>query len=316
VTLLLVGVGEMGEAYAAALAHHGVADVEALGRGAERVEAFSRRTGLPATPGGTPALAELPAPERAIVAVGPEELAPVTRRLLARGCRSILVEKPGALSSVELRRLAVDAGERGADLFVAFNRRFYPSVDAARVAIAEDGGPLAGGFDFTELADRVLAERGPKGWSDGVLARWGVVNSAHVIDLFFHLAGPPTAWEQRRSGSLPWHPAGAVFAGSGATAAGALFSYRAAWSGAGRWGVEVTTARRRLVLQPLETLTVQQAGSFALERAVLAPEPAGLKPGLAGLVAAFLDGADPRLCRADEAADLLAAAEAIMGYAR
>jgi hypothetical protein len=158
------------------------------------------------------------------------------------------------------------------------------------------------------------------GHGEEVLARWGLVNSSHVVDLGFHLAGRPREWAQRRRGRLPWHPSGAVFAGAGETEHGALFAYVGTWSGAGRWGVEISTAARKLVLRPLEELRVQEKGSFDVEPVELDAEPAGLKPGLRGQLGAFLsraagDEPDPRLCPLREALAVWRETAAIFGYA-
>jgi predicted dehydrogenase len=147
-----------------------------------------------------------------------------------------------------------------------------------------------------------------------VLARWGIANSSHVIDLFLHLAGSPARIATERSGALDWHPSGAVFSGAGETETGALFSYAATWSGAGRWGLEVTTAHRKLVLRPLESLAEQETGSFTLRDVALEPEPAETKPGLVAEVRAFLAGDDPRLCTIHEALRTLQVTAEICGY--
>jgi hypothetical protein len=68
-------------------------------------------------------------------------------------------------------------------------------------------------------------------------------------------------------------------------------SWHANWIGPGRWGVEVITAERRLILRPLEGLSVQDHASFA-ETPVdieLGPD-AEYKPGLFRQVEAFLTG--------------------------
>jgi predicted dehydrogenase len=307
----------MGEAYVRALRVLGIEPL-LVGRGRLRAEGLSERLGVETRWGGIDAV-EATAPDVAIVAVGHRELSHVASALLERGCRRLLVEKPGGLDRAELERLRGDAEEADAEVFVAYNRRFYPSVDAARLAIQEDGGPLSAAFDFTEIEERVLAAQRDSEGSGEVLARWGLVNSVHVIDLFVHLAGRPERWTAERLGSLPWHPAGARFFGSGVTERNAAFSYLATWSGAGRWSVEVTTSKRKLILQPLEELWVQQKGRFELERAEVDGEPAGLKPGLHGQLCAFLARAaggdpDPRLCSLDEALAVFDVTQTIFGY--
>jgi predicted dehydrogenase len=307
----------MGEAYVATLRALGVEPL-VVGRSRERVESLGERLGVETRWGGLDAV-EQDAPAVAIVAVGPKELPGVASALLERGCRRLLVEKPGALYREDLERLVGRAGEIGAEVFVGYNRRFYPSVDAARLAIEDDGGPLSAAFDFTEIEERVLAAQEGEEGSSELLARWGLVNSVHVIDLFSHLAGRPERWTAERAGSLSWHPAGSLFCGSGVTEQGALFSYLATWAGAGRWSVEVTTTERKLILRPLEELHVQRKGRFEIERVEVSSEPPGLKPGLHGQVGAFLACAagappDPRLCSLDDALAAFDVTRTIFGY--
>jgi predicted dehydrogenase len=245
---------------------------------------------------------------RAIVAVAEEALVPVTRALIERGAMRVLVEKPGALSSAALRELIAYDG-----IFVAYNRRFYPSVMRAQELVEQDGGAIGVTFDFTEIERRVLDDARRRKLPDIVLQRWGAANSLHVIDLAFFLAGHPVELVAERSGSLPWHYAGARFTGSGATDRGALFSYLATWDGAGRWSVEVTTRARRLVLRPLEELQEQLRGSFEL-RPLEVADTQGVRPGLIGQLQAFLGGDTRLLCGIDEAVGRLEVAERMFGY--
>ena len=173
--IALVGAGPMAEAHARALVALGE-EVVVSSRTHARAEALAARTGARAS-------REPPGAESAIVAVGVESLAEVTAALVDRGCRRILVEKPGALTSTALAALARHAAAAGAEIRVAYNRRFYAAVEAARAAIAEDGGLLAVAFDFSEPEDYVLAHAREKGYAPEVLARWGVANSSHVLDL-------------------------------------------------------------------------------------------------------------------------------------
>jgi predicted dehydrogenase len=311
--VLVVGAGQMAEEHLRALLAAGVAAdaVLLIGRGRDRAERLAARYGIAARWGGFESLAQ--SPPNVVIAVPETELAAATRLLIERGARRVLVEKPGALSPTELDGIDADR------VFVAYNRRFYPSVSRARRLIAADGGVLSTAFDFTEIEQRVLEDAARRGLSPAVLARWGCANSLHLIDLAFHLAGEPARIHPIRSGTLPWHPSGAVFVGAGELHTGGLFSYGATWNGAGRWSVEVTTGERKLVLRPLETLHEQRRGSFALEPVELEPEPDGIKAGLSGQSQAFLavtrgGQVDPALCTLAEARARLELANRIFGY--
>lgn len=285
------------------------------GRGRERVEEVGSRYGVGSTWGGVEALETAPAV--AVVAVGEEHLAPAALALVERGATALLVEKPGALASSELAAFA-EAIEGRATAFVAYNRRFYPSVDRARELIEEDGGPLSAAFELTEVEELVLRDAERRGLAPATLARWGLANSLHVVDLAFFLIGAPARLACDRAGALDWHPSGAVFTGNGRSECGALFSYWGTWSGAGRWGVEVSTPKRKLVLRPLEELRQQVRGSFALDPVDLGGSD-GLKAGVRPQLEAFLAAAsggpvDRRLCGLDDASRLLQTGERLFGY--
>lgn len=145
------------------------------------------------------ALAQPSAPEAAIVAVPIPQLAAVARAALEAGLH-VLVEKPGAASTSELRTLARAAAERGLTLAFGYVERFNPAVvsEAAlgpgrRLVVRRSGvarpnaGPLA--LDWLvhdlDLAHRLL------GVAPGALAVERVAASAgHTETLRVRLRGP------------------------------------------------------------------------------------------------------------------------------
>lgn len=297
---------------------YGQKNLQIVTRGEEGAKRFETLTGVSCRSGGVTGLELISEETLAIVAVSHEQLAGCAEMLMVKGCRHLLVEKPGALYEKDLRALEVDATKVGARIWIAFNRRFFDSVQRAREMILEDGGAISGFFDFTEMEERVLAP-GPDGRSPSaeVLSRWGIVNSLHVMDLFFYLAGIPREWRGGVHGSLSWHSTGSVYHGSGVTDRGTIFSYLSTWSGSGRWGVEITTSRRKLVLRPLEGLIVQPQGSFRMETLV-EPVSGELKPGLEaqvlGSIRAMAGERVEGMCSISEARRHYDMAEKILHY--
>ncbi|MEA2978776.1 MAG: hypothetical protein QOF09_599 [Alphaproteobacteria bacterium] len=265
------------------------------GRGDGSAKAFQAACGIAPVQGGLEKyLRDYPVSRNtaAIVALPIPQLAKATRMLAEAGVERVLVEKPAGLDASEIDGVAQAAARTGTGIFVAYNRRFYAAVSVARAMIAEDGGATSFHMEFTEIES--LVRKAPL--DAAVLANWFLANSTHVIDLAFHLCGQPAAAEGMTAGSLAWHPVGAVFVGHGRTETGALFSWHADWSSAGRWGLDVRTARRRLLLQPLEQLSVQEKGSFAVVQHPLADElDRTFKPGLYRQVEAFLSSDPARL---------------------
>ena len=309
--LILVGTGLMAGEYAKVLLAAKI-PFTAVGRGEASAAKFEEKWGVKPVCGGCESyLAAHPAPENAIVAVGVEELGKVTRQLLSAGCRRILVEKPGGLSAREIGENVELAKKCRADVFVAYNRRFYNSTIQARSIIAEDGGIRCVSFDFTEWSHRLCdLVKGP-----GVMEFWFCANSTHVVDLAFYLGGRPEKIECFRSGSLKWHPASAIFAGAGVTERGALFSYRADWASAGRWGVVAYTPRRSLIFCPMEQLQEQLVGSIQITPVALQDsDDTDFKPGLKKQVAAFLNGEWKEFCTLEEQFAMMSVYCKMAGY--
>ena len=295
--VLLLGSGPMAVDYWKVLDGLSV-PVLTVGRGEASAQKFLETTGDPCMAGGLDALVASgkPIPDTAIVAVTVEQLAPTAHRLLDLGVRTMLVEKPGALTERELEALGIAARAAGASIFIAYNRRFYASTRKARELIASDGiQSLA--FEFTEWSHVIrTVPKDPR-----VKAAWLIANSSHVIDMAFYLGGVPVDMHSLTAGQLNWHPASAVFVGAGRTELGALFSYQANWTSAGRWGVELMLPTQRLLLRPLEGLQSISVGKVVAEDVAIDDEwDKRFKPGLYRQTEAFLSGATGELCTLDQ----------------
>jgi len=123
--------------------------------------------------------------------------------------------------------------------------------------IQEDGGCFTAQFDFTEWSHVIEKIDMPSELKEN----WFLANSTHVIDLAFYLIGKPTEMYAQHQGELSWHKP-SKFSGSGITDRNVLFHYGANWESAGRWGIEITTAKRKLIFCPLERLKIQKKGTI------------------------------------------------------
>ncbi len=283
----LVGTGLMGIEYCKVLQSLDV-PFEVIGRGTESAKKFESRSGIVPKTGG---MAEylrnsISIPEHAIVAVSVEQLASVAIQILETGVKKVLVEKPGGLTTKEIESVAQIAKRKNAEVFVAYNRRFYSSVFKAEDIIHEDGGVTSFHFEFTEWSH--IIEGLQK--AQGVKENWFYVNSTHVLDLAFFLGGKPKKIASFTSGGTSWHPHASVFTGAGVSESGALFSYQANWEAPGRWGVEILTKKHRLILRPLEKLQVQNVGDLEVKPIPIDDElDIKFKPGLYREVKSFLN---------------------------
>ena len=314
-SLWLIGSGPMAKAYASVLQAQNIA-FRVIGRGADSAEAFQQSTGVPVVGGGLDrALTKLPAPTQAIVAVGVEQLAAVTEKLISGGCQRLLLEKPGALHFPDLEALDTAVQRRGAQVWIAYNRRFYTSVEKLRELVAADGGITSAFFEFTEWSHKIR----PLQKHAGVKERWLLANSSHVLDLVFNLIGFPAKgqWQAWHEGSLDWHPASARFHGAGLTEYGIPFAYQSDWEAPGRWGIEILTRKNRYILRPLEVLQAVPLGStecltIPIDDAVDKIQ----KPGLYLQCQAFLSCETERLCTLSEQIKAFPIYARIAGYVR
>lgn len=310
-SLWLIGAGAMAQDYARVLKSLKTS-FEVIGRGSGSANEFKKATGRDVQTGGlTKALRIGDPPKKAIVAVGVEELSSTTSQLILAGVKHIMVEKPAGLDLNEIEMLNQVATDGGAYVVVGYNRRFYESVRQLRECIGIDGGVLSAQFEFTEWSHVIQNVVG----NDRVKQRMVLGNSSHVLDLVFHLIGRPIDWKCWNAGSVNWHPAAARFSGAGITERNVMFSYLSDWQAPGRWGVEFMTARRRLILRPMEKLQVMPLGSISIE----AVEPNSsvdhkYKPGLYRQTRAFLEGDWQMFCTLSEQVENVRIYSKMAGY--
>ena len=308
----LVGAGPMAIDHAKVMKKLGDEFI-VIGRGEQSAKVFEEKTGIQPATGGVDSYisAANVIPDRAIVAVGVDHLFPVTRKLLECGVKKILVEKPGVLTLQEARELLTVAEDKKAQVFVAYNRRFYKSVEEAAKLIESDGGATSFQFEFTERSHIIESLDKP----DIVKENWFLANSTHVVDMAFYLCGTPEQINCHTSGGLSWHARAAVFSGSGVAKSGALFSYSADWGSAGRWNIEVMTAKRRLIFRPLERLQVQEKGEMEVKeyKADYSLDDE-FKPGLHRQLERFLNDDFNDLCSLEEQKIILPLYAKMAGY--
>jgi predicted dehydrogenase len=284
----LIGAGYMAKEYAKvlkAMKHEFVV----IGRGKETASDFEKTLRVPVVTGGVDRYMESSetVPTHAVVVVDAQYLFDVAKKLLNYGVKNILLEKPGALNVADITELLKLSTKKNSKVFIAYNRRFYSSVEQARDIMMEDGGCVSFIFEFTEWTHLVRDAKKSKEEK----AKWFIANSTHVVDLAFYLGGVPRHIACYTSGGLDWHPSASTFSGAGITESGALFSYYANWEAPGRWGVEVLTRKHRLILRPLEELRIQNLGSINIENVKLDDRLDKLfKPGLYMETECFLNG--------------------------
>ena len=293
----LVGAGEIAQEYAKVLLTLD-RSFEVVGRGQRSASMFSKALKKKVHVGGIgAALKTFEAPDQAIVAVGIEELASTAKLLLEAGTKRILLEKPGGVNLAEIKDLQKIAAQKKAEVFVAYNRRFFGSVVKAREIIKADGGVRSAAFEITEWSH--IIKKLPL--SSSIKQMWFVANTSHVVDLVFHFIGPPKNWSHFVDDPVDWHQTGSRFAGAGVSQKGAFFNYFGDWQASGRWGVEIMTKKSRLIFRPMEELSVVSIGSVEAAPVVLDNHPDVLfKPGFLLQTKAFIEDNPEHLCTINE----------------
>ena len=258
----VIGTGPMSVEYEKVLTGLDVKSIF-IGRGESSAKIFQQKTGITPIVGGLKDfLSQSPkAPSHAIISVGTEGLADQTLLLLNFGVKNILIEKPGSLYLEQLKEISALSKSLKNNVFIAYNRRFYKSVDEAKSIISNDGGLLSFSFEFTELSHIIKdLEK-----ADGVKDNWVIDNSSHVIDLAFFIGGFPRDISTNVYRKLDWHSSGSIFIGNGLTKNNIPFSYHSNWESPGRWNIELMTQNYRLIFSPIEKLKIIKKGSFEIE---------------------------------------------------
>lgn len=291
--MLLVGPGAMGEEYMKVLKAMKV-NTFVAGRGEKKAKEFTERHKVPVICGDIDfVIEEIGIPTHAIVAVNVECLCDVTKKLLHRGVKNILVEKPGGACEEEIDSVAKLAKEKDANVFVAYNRRFYSSTCEAMQIIERDGGVSSFNFEFTEWAH--VIEKNNHMRPEIVKENWFFMNSTHVVNLAFFLGGVPKEMTCYTKGGLDWYKKASAFAGAGISDKGATFSYQANWCAPGRWGVEILTSKHRIYLKPMEELHLQELDSVKVEKQELDNKlDVMYKPGFYKQVESFIFNQDDK----------------------
>lgn len=260
--ILIVGVGSIAKEYIKIVQDLGH-DLTIVGRSEKNVQKFNNlKLGENAHSGGVDKF--LKKNQRkidcAIVAVGISSLADVVKTLLENEIQKILVEKPGFNSEYELDDIVELANKKKAKVLIAYNRRFFSSVNKAIEIIKQDGGVSSFNFEFTEWGGQV----GNLGYPEEIMSNWFMANSSHVVDLAFYIGGQPKEMNSYAKDGFKWHSP-INFVGSGISVNGALFCYKANWNAPGRWGLEFLTKNYRLILKPMERLQIQQKNSLKID---------------------------------------------------
>lgn len=289
--VLLVGPGYMGREYCKVLLAQEYVPV-VIGRGTESAKKFTEEIGVPVNwldlDLALRKIKELP--KYAIVASTEESQSDNTISLIKAGIKNILLEKPGGMFISNIEEISKTASRYNANVYIAYNRRFYASTDKALQIIEEDGGVRDAFFEITEWGNTIgnAVKDRTTDIKEEILSN----NSSHVIDLFMFFCGEPMDYKcyVKNDPLLSWHKSGCIYAGAGITNKDILFSYHADWNAPGRWGLELLTLKHRIIFKPMERLKIQNINSVEINDVEINDDIDKIfKPGLYRQVEAFLN---------------------------
>lgn len=314
IKILVVGCGYMGREYVKVIDALNVPCV-VIGRSKGGVNSFQKiYSHIDVFEGGLENNMEvLEGISHVIVATGIEDLYEHCKLALKSGVKKVLLEKPGTLSYSDLNALNHESQKKDIELFIAYNRRCYNSVNKAKQLIKQDGGVLSVFFEFTEWVEDIPYKK----FSDKELGCWILANSSHVIDLAFSFTGTPQEINSvvSKHHGYSWHPSGSIFCGSGLSVNNIPFSYHSNWESAGRWSVEVLTSKCRYYFRPMERLIVQKKNETDLEGIEIGSRLDELyKPGLYNMVSQLINNEHDGLCSIEEHLKQFPFLERIAGY--
>lgn len=291
--IYIVGAGYMADEYSKVLNSLEV-DFTVVGRSEKNVNILKQKYGCNSVSGGYEKLLRSKDLSNATIinCLPIELLANSTINLIDAGVKSILIEKPGALSTSDLICMSEKANKNNAEVRIGYNRRFYQSFLTLEKYLQEE--PLvAVDFEITEWGHVISNETNP----ESVKQKWILANTSHVIDVVLYFTGELVKLETFSSGSLDWHASASNFVGAGISKSGVLISYGGFWEGPGRWSIDFVTNSRRFIFRPMEKLQIQQKGSIKTEfdESIDYTLDEDFKPGLYLQTKAFLDGDFSRL---------------------
>ena len=311
-SVLIIGGSELVKQYIEALSKMNVLDITVITKTGKKINDFCNKMDVKLLTGGYEENLEKMNKMDLVIVSTPIPLTISAAKLaLKNGQTNILIEKPGSLYHKELLGLAEEA--KAQSVRVGYNRLVYPNLHKLKKLVEKEGGITSCRFTFTERLSNMDFEN----YDKGVLSRWGISNSLHVITMALELIGMPNEIFPYQYGSLDWHKSGSIFVGTGISEKNIPFSYHADWGSGGRWGVEVNTKENSYQLIPLEEINVCKKDTDSWNKISYDMAYTDIKEGVAEEIAVMLDDNNSQkleLPTLEKAAEYNKVAEKIFGY--
>ena len=187
---------------------------------------------------------------------------------------TLLIEKPVGYTLEQAQQIEKQAAMLKAKAYVALNRRYYGSTLQLHKALNGINKSRVVTILDQEDPESALASGQPQ----EIVNNWMYANSIHLIDFFAQLC---RGQHIKTEILTPWNPInpGPVIAQL-QFSSGDIGLYQAVWNAPGPWSVAVSTVSLRAELRPIESLSLQRAGSRQSELQPFDPLDEEFKPGL------------------------------------
>lgn len=186
----------------------------------------------------------------------------------------ILCEKPFSQNVSSAREAIASLNQKKEEIFVAHNRRFYPSISSALEQLEESGGPRI--VSIVDQEDTVSALSA--GFNSSVVSDWMYANSIHVIDLFLVFCRGEIESVERVYATGTWTQRS--LASVIKFDSGDIGFYQAHWNKPAPWAASIACDSCYIELSPLEYGKVRRGNSRKWIELLDTPALIGYKDGL------------------------------------
>lgn len=275
-SLALIGSGYMGREYAKAVKGAGLFNLSGVLK-SSRAQAIANDYSISFVANNIEELYQETKADAVIVAVPELATKEVIFEVLKHPWVVLLEKPPGYLPNIA-QEICDEASRLSREVFVALNRRFYSSTNAALELVKGERHLI---IQDQEDQNAALSIGQPK----EVVDAWMYANSIHIIDYALLFCRGEISSVTPIQSLNPFKPSlvkSEVRFSSGDTAA-----YIGAWQMPGPWGVQILTESARYELKPLEMLSIQNRGerqSISVPVDILDTE---FKPGLRRMLEEF-----------------------------
>ena len=308
--IAVVGAGKMALEHCRVYAE--LANVELAGicsRTAARAAVLAKKFGIRRVSEGIAELWEDTKADVVLITVNELSMLPVVREA-ARFPWTLFLEKPAGYNLEVASEVRATIKQHGRDAYVGLNRRYNAASIAASEALKGCDGPR-----YIVVNDQQNLAHARSLNHPGEVVRYMMyANSIHLID-YIRVFGRGQVERVERledwRGEDSFMQAATMFLSSGDVA-----RYEALWQGPGPWACSISCHEKRLEMRPLETLSVQLAGSRVNQQQEFDPIDAQFKPGFyrqAEDVLRALDGEPNRVPTIDDAYATMELIHAIYG---